>query len=102
MLQPVESSRRRGRQGCQHACKPSRLDRGGAAEVTRRFRELMNQFANGRLNLRRRWFTIDLLRGKRILQKEACIIDQSELCILLFGNEALQGEYPANLWQLAK
>src|SRR5262249_62350931 len=49
-----------------------------------------------------RWFGIDLVRAQRILQKKARVLDQSELGVLIFGNETLQRQHPADLRQLAQ
>ena len=54
------------------------------------------------LGLGRHRLRVDPVRVEGILQKEACVLDERELRILIFGNEALQRQHPADLRQLAQ
>ena len=91
----VQDARRRFDQCRKQPCEAARLHSGRAVEVTRGVRQLRDQVFNRCLGLGRRRFGIDPVGVEGILQKKACVLDERELGILIFGNEDFAMSGPA-------
>src|SRR5215831_10322214 len=84
------------------ACQAARLHRRGTVSVTDHIIQLEDELGDLCPGICRRWLGVDLVGSEGILQKKARVLDQSELGVLIVWNETLQGQYPADLRQLAQ
>src|SRR5262245_52416394 len=80
----------------------ARLQRRGTGSVTDHIIQREDELGDLCPGICWRRLGVDLVGSEGILQKKARVLDQSELGVLIVWNEALQGQHPVDLRQVAQ